>query len=754
MARIPTKEELGNPQYAVTRGDVRFRPQDFSGEQAMGAAISKAGDALQGAVTKIGTKIQEDDNYEVQKRLIDFDLEHEKRLDDAKRTAAPEARDFTSSYRSGYDESARKFMETVPDHLKPKVDTILVQRGSAFEKRAYDFELKERDRYHTEDVNRKLTDLYNDSTAAPDRWSENAQRGVALIRSSRLPVNSKLRAEREFLEKNDEYAARARLEARAAAGEDLTEEIERLKRMPKGAWLDYQRKAAPAGTIDFIKQQEGDKDVGWDYRQYSGPYGVKRGKDEKLSLEEAEERLKGEVQSVQDQIKSKIKTPLNDQQMTALTSLFYNIGTGKGRLDQVAKLIDAGEMDKVPAWIRQYTRNADGGFMQGLADRRQREADLFAGQSTYELPADAPQGGAPAAPLLDPADEPVASEDAVYRHLSPGTRRKLLNVARTAQRGVMDQVVQGTIARVRNGEELEVDVKTGSTAFDRAVAHMTPHQRAEAQARMETAKLYASATRDIQDKSSVEAEEAILPIGVMEGIPDNQVAVRQRAFQDSIAVWKRLENLRLKDPAASVMGDPKLKLKPAKEIVEARDTIAKLDKADPNYSPKVWEAILEARTAAQRRVMPEKEPRLLTKTEAQNLLPLPTGTKFTDPAFKLVLQKAADTAEKRYGPAFARAALQDAIRWTITGDDEKRMSAGFLAKIAVGERITTQDLRRERLMREVDDFGVLGTGDGGRFFGRGMTVQPPPEQFGPPVEAMTKPKENPFRKFVPQPGAQ
>lgn len=157
------------------------------------------------------------------------------------------------------------------------------------------------------------------------------------------------------------------------------EDIEKMA----GEWkARINARAAAGGALEFIKREEGSKDNGWDYRQYSGPYGVKRGANERLTLAQAEERLGREVGAVQAEIDARIKVPLTDGQRTALSSLFYNIGTGKGRLDQVAAMINAGRLDEVPGFIRQFTRNADGGYMQGLADRREREAALFAGKTT------------------------------------------------------------------------------------------------------------------------------------------------------------------------------------------------------------------------------------------------------------------------------------------------------------------------------------------------------------------------------------
>lgn len=151
-----------------------------------------------------------------------------------------------------------------------------------------------------------------------------------------------------------------------------------------------------AAGIDTIKKFEGDKDQGWDYQQYSGPYGVKRGANEKLSLADAEDRLKKEVGKVEADIAAKIKGPLSQGQHDALVSLFYNIGTGKGRLDEVAGLINSGKSDQVPNWIRQYTK-AGGEELPGLVKRRDAEAQMFAagaGQKVASLGGAVPQPGA------------------------------------------------------------------------------------------------------------------------------------------------------------------------------------------------------------------------------------------------------------------------------------------------------------------------------------------------------------------------
>ena len=186
-----------------------------------------------------------------------------------------------------------------------------------------------------------------------------------------------------------------------------------------------------------------------------------------------------------------------------------------------------------------------------------------------------------------------------------------------------------------------------------------------------------------------------------------------------------------------------------RSILQAKDKIRELDPKDPQYQARVWETVLDARLASQRRTMPDREPRLLTKSEAQNLIPMPPGTKFTDPAFKTIMAKAADTAQQRFGPAYAKKALEDAIRWTITGDDEKRVGAGLIAKIAVGEPITMQDIRRQQMLEESQRMGVLPNGNWLKAWRDAPDDRDAEGQAGGFYGPAPTKRENPFKKYAP-----
>ena len=806
MARIPTKEELGGVQYAVVRPQPQFRAQDFAAEAQGGRALAQAGETIAKVGAQFQTRAREDDEYEVQKRIVDFDLERERDLDDSKRSTQPEARDFTSNYRQRYDESARKLMEGVPEHLKPRVDQILVQRGAAFEKRAYDFELKERDRYHVEDVGRKLTDIYNDSTSAPDRWADNAQRGVALIRSSRLPTNTKLRSEREFLERNDEYAARARLDA-AKTPEEREAVLEQLKRMPRAQADRIGQRQTPVRFSPEVETAIGEAaekhgfDPGW-LKAYtaiesSGDPAKRTGRYKGLLMLSDEQfkehggtgniydpRANADAGAAKlriqfDAFQAKYGRPPEAHELYLVhqqgaggfeahqrkpdAPAWENMAsTGEGR----QKIRDLGQK-KGEQWARDAiwgnipdAQKAQFGSVDNVTSADfmklwQARVERGLGGGGYTLPDQPPSGDRPADPLHDPRDEPIEAEDAPYRHLSPTKRRALLNIGRNMVRADMVGVVNGTIEKVRNGEALDVD-EQGRSAFDRSVEHMAPQQKREAIARMESARLYSDVVRGAGDTKTEDIDARIGELAVVDNVPDEARPARRKALEDAIALRNRLETLRKNDGPLAVQGDAKLRLKPAKEMLEAAARIKELDPNDPQLGWKRWGIMLEARVAAQRSTIPDAAPRLLTKGEVQNLIQMPKGEKdftITDKRFGTLLEQAADRAYRIYGPDNAKRVLEEAINRTWSGDVERSSATGrigkTLAKMALGEPITGDDLRRMRLEREADfRFGGDAEAQPGGFYGQSQPTMfqrmfggwqdrtPPPAR---PAPAATQP---------------
>lgn len=132
--------------------------------------------------------------------------------------------------------------------------------------------------------------------------------------------------------------------------------------------------------IDFIKKQEGfDSKAFWDHKQFTVGYGTKaKAPGEVISKKEAEQRLLEEVMPLANRIKSSVKVPLTESQMTALTSIGYNAGYGnvKKIINRINKGADPKEISDI---IRGTATTVDNGarVLNGLVSRRQREAKLF-----------------------------------------------------------------------------------------------------------------------------------------------------------------------------------------------------------------------------------------------------------------------------------------------------------------------------------------------------------------------------------------
>lgn len=752
MPRLPDKTALGALPEVAVRAPAQI---PMGTPDPSGLALETLGTGIRQISGVIKKKQDEADEYEIQKALVDFDLEQEKKLDDAQRAAAPDGRDFTAGYRQSYDQDARRLMARIPGYMQPKVDEILVKRGANYEKRAYDFELRTRDKFHVDDVDARLSEIHNDTMAVPDRHGDNAQRGVAIIRASRLPERIKLQAERRFLDRNEELSIRSLAEKYAAEGKDVTKIIEDLRKVPRGSWrrgaLEPQSGTPQESTIDIIKKFEGDKDNGWDVRQYSGPYGVKRGATERLTLEEADRRLRVEVAEVEKALDEKIKVPLADSQRAALVSLFYNIGTGKGRVDQVARMINAGELDKVPAWIRQYERDSDGKRLEGLVRRRAEEADLFRRATPLgampdgkiertDLPAiDDPKAPKPAAspsgdmpklgdnPIDATAmDEPFEADDVPYKHLSPTTRRKLINVLRTNERSQMTTQLTSEIELIRLGRAPKTD-EAGRTLLDRARAIMPPVQFRKIHEAWTEAELERQAIAPLRGMPIEQMEDHA--VGIFRRAEENEDSLRVAAKVRAKAEREieKIAKLRRTDPVRAVEGytgeetderRPALRhtalamraVKDNLDVVVLEDgTRAPLGR--PRTPKEKWDVLFEARLRDQQEIMPDApgKYRIISRREATKFLGLDKDVAKLDPgAYEKKLMEAADRAERLFGPKWAKQALRDAIAFHLPDGDQEHQQkkADVLRKMVQGEPLLAGDLSRLYQLERLSQNGL------------------------------------------------
>lgn len=440
MAKLIDRMALGQVRQSAATPDVNAGTPDYgimeAGNRSLARGVAALSDGVAGLAKGMGAAAayeSEQEGYEVKKKLIDWKLQTEMDLEAKKREMPVGGAGFSDTWRSSFRDSATGFVgekdANIPAHLRGKVGVEIKRHEASLSERAQRMEWAERDKSNIEGLQETSKALLSKVEAAPDSKDDVHQEGEKLILAAPIPPADRHRLAKGFKKEVDKTAAVSRLMAVRSREDYDALERDLAPNMPdKPVPLSA---VSPAGTLDFIKKQEGERDQGWDYRQYSGPYGVKRGPNEKLTKEQAEERLKQEVGEVERALDAKIKVPLSPNQRTALASLFYNIGTGKGRVDQVANLINSGQSDRVPGWIQQFNRNADGGFMQGLASRRSREAALFARGGGDDTPAVTPKaetanfdtGGMP-------GPSSAASYSGTYSNLSLVERKALVGQAK------------------------------------------------------------------------------------------------------------------------------------------------------------------------------------------------------------------------------------------------------------------------------------------------------------------------------------
>lgn len=226
MAKIPDYTSLDQPIVSPARPDANVSRDALA---APGRAMAGFGQDVKQLGVALQAQQEEADDYETRKRFVDFDLQQEKALDEAKRNVGPEAKNFTNQYMAGYHTNAQNFFKDVPESQRAKYDYQLVQRGAAYEKRANDYELAERDKYHLQDIDTQTQTLRFSTTEKPASYKENLARGVYLIDGSRLPPEQKMKLRKQFAEGIEEDAIRARI----GNGEDPETVINDIKRVPR-----------------------------------------------------------------------------------------------------------------------------------------------------------------------------------------------------------------------------------------------------------------------------------------------------------------------------------------------------------------------------------------------------------------------------------------------------------------------------------------------------------------------------------------
>lgn len=99
---------------------------------------------------------------------------------------------------------------------------------------------------------------------------------------------------------------------------------------------------------------------------------------------EAEDLLRRDVESAENDVRRQVKVDLNHYQFDALVSWVFNLGGANLKRSTMLKVLNQGRYDLVPSEMLRWV-NADGQVYAGLVRRRQAEARLFAADPRDEV---------------------------------------------------------------------------------------------------------------------------------------------------------------------------------------------------------------------------------------------------------------------------------------------------------------------------------------------------------------------------------
>lgn len=389
-----------------------------------------------------------------------------------------------------------------------------------------------------------------------------------------------------------------------------------------------------------------------------------------------------------------------------------------------------------------------------------------------------------------------------YARLDPIARAHLITRAKTALHATLQQDLKDAEAFAERTGTVPVD-DDGRTVRDRMARILTPNQISKGNLALDAAVGRYRATAGLSDLDDSQAEQRFRQMApeekVKEGLPYAIAAKNQQYAQKA---YQKIQDLRAKDPAQSVMGGPlsvagvpkvsvgadgqltidegdtgNVKTRPAPEVQSAIDllngksrdlqltqgedgTVNINPAIDPQSRNKALGSVIDARLAAQKRLgIPTSDQRAITLKEAQGLLDMRTASSLSTDEFQAKINDAVKTAKEAYGP-YAGRALSDAVK-LIVKDRQNKETGLDLAQQLITGRIDPDRLLQERGARSFDDrwwksgAPTLPSNDaGGRAqdMTRRSAVDQPAE-FDPWMGQATKPGLSPTRA-IPTVGAQ
>lgn len=715
MPRFPTEDDLGRPASMAT-GSASVG--DTGASYVVKGAKSLAAD-LGSINASWQAEREKDEEYQHTQRLVEFDLAQEKKLDDAKRTIAPDGANFTPSYRSSFDAEARSFVESTPPRLRQRAATQLSQIGARQEKRAYDIELATRDKYHEENVSKSLDGLIDDATAAPERYADHKIRGEAVIRSSKLSEPVKRRALSEFKSRMDEYTIGA-LEQRYSATQtkedfeklnQLRADVQKSSRLPESA-PSQDLSALVKVNPSLLKDDKRNSLKGMRPEFNSALASM---------LSEMPPELRAELAIVQATRSNEYQAELYDKYRRGEGGIATPPGKSRHNHGEAIDFAPIGGYKaKTPGYHKalewMYANSEKHGIVNppGIRKNDEHHFELITQKDGRKVAFTEFAGHRKAAPdgtlgasTNDTAGSPSIKDgtsstddltDVIYvdkgavpfPDLTPERRRAVLTKLGNAVRGHAKRAAEGMIERIKLGGEID------ESEFGRMLSPLTNDQKLAISEKYHTARTVANTVRGFEELPEQEISKRYMDLGRVK-VDDTLAKAHSAAVKEVEKKIADLRKLRDEDPV-----QPTLRTQTVKEAAR----IAKAQGAQP-LTPAYYEFMIPARVEAQRKAgtLPGREVVIL-KEEARVLLQLPRGsaTESSEKDWQKSLAAASDRFKATFGERYYRQAFEQAItmfRKTETGKGNE-IASGIARKLIQGEPVRPQEYERMRMLERVN----------------------------------------------------
>lgn len=377
MARIPGPEQLG----AV----VPQRAQSFvpGPRDIVGPALQRAGRAV-GGLAQVAferdeerqRELEQRQRFGVQTQFLDFQNRQNQTLTEAGEGAAPGAFGFRDAATREYDASAKEFLKTIPDELKPQYDAKLVQLRNQVFTNADRFERTQKTGFYNAELDRQRNTASLTVRQNPRLLQEQINGQAEAINASGLSPTEKA----ERIRKMKPVLVAEAVQGLAEAG-DYAAAQELLDRYVDAA---VNRGEAAQGVHGLIRQEEGFRATPyWDVNAHRIGYGsdtVTRadGTVERVrpgmvitkadAARDLDRRVKEFQGVIIGQIGANTWSALPDNVKAGLTSVAYNYGDLP---DTVVTAVGTGDIGAIATAV---------GGLSANKKRRAREAAIIRGE--------------------------------------------------------------------------------------------------------------------------------------------------------------------------------------------------------------------------------------------------------------------------------------------------------------------------------------------------------------------------------------